>query len=78
MSMTDLPFFFLSFFFFFNLLGLPLWYVEVPRLGVESETQLLAYTTATPMPDPSHIFNLCHRLWQRRIFNPILNPNARD
>ena len=27
--------------------------MEVLRLGVESELQLLAYTTATAMPDPS-------------------------
>ena len=25
---------------------------EVPRLGVESKLQLVAYTTATAMPDP--------------------------
>ena len=30
-------------------------HVEVPRLGVELELQLLAYTTATAMQDPSHI-----------------------
>ena len=28
------------------------WHMEVPRLGVESELQLLAYTTATAMPVP--------------------------
>ena len=39
--------YFLSFF-----LGLHLWHMEVPRLGVESELQLPAYTTATAMPDP--------------------------
>jgi len=27
--------------------------MEVPRLGVKTELQLLAYTTATAMPDPS-------------------------
>ena len=27
--------------------------MEVPRLGIESELQLLAYTTVTAMPDPS-------------------------
>ena len=31
---------------FFVFLGLPLWHMEVPRLGVKSEVQLLAYTTA--------------------------------
>ena len=32
--------------------------MEVPRLGVESELYLLAYTTATAMPDPCLIFDL--------------------
>ena len=32
--------------------------MEVPRLGVELELQLLAYTTVTAMPDPSHICDL--------------------
>ena len=30
--------------------------MEVPRLGVKSELQLPAYTTA--MPDLSHVYNL--------------------
>ena len=33
-------------------LGLPLQQMEVPRLGVEEELQLLAYTTAMATPDP--------------------------
>ena len=33
-------------------LGLHPWHMEIPRLGVESELQLLAYATATAMPDP--------------------------
>ena len=32
--------------------------MEVPRLGIKSELQLLAYTTATTPPDPSCICNL--------------------
>ena len=48
--------FFFSFFsFLFYFLGLTLQHVEVPRLGVELELQLLAYTTATAMWDPSPI-----------------------
>ena len=35
-----------------------------------------AYTTATEMPDPRHICNLCHRLWQLWILNPL--SKARD
>ena len=34
--------------------------MEVPRLGVQLELQLLAYTTATATLDPSHICNLHH------------------
>ena len=33
-------------FFYFSFLGPHLWHMEVPRLGAESELQLLAYTTA--------------------------------
>ena len=44
--------------------------MEVPRLGVKSELQLVAYATAIAMPDPSHICNLHHSSWQRRLLNP--------
>ena len=50
--------------------------MEVPRLGVQLELQLLAYTTATAMPDPSHIWDLRHSLQQRWILNPL--SEARD
>ena len=39
--------------FFFS--GLHLWHMKGLRLGVKLELQLLAYTTATAMQDPSHI-----------------------
>ena len=39
-------------FIYFCFLGLHLWHMEVPRLGVESELGLPAYTTATATPDP--------------------------
>ena len=58
--------FFLSFFFFF--LGLYLWLMEVPRLGVESELQLLSCATATAIPDGSHVCDLHHSSWQRGIY----------
>ena len=45
--------FHMDFFFFFVFLGAHLRHTEVPSLGVESELQLLAYTTATATPDPS-------------------------
>ena len=37
-------------------------HMEVPRLGVKSELQLLAYTTATATLDPSRICDLCWSL----------------
>ena len=45
--------------------------MEVPRLGVESELQLLAYATATAMPDPSRVCDLHHRSWQCQILIPL-------
>ena len=40
-------------FLFFSFLGLHLWHMEVPRLGVKSELHLPAYTTATATRDPN-------------------------
>ena len=57
-------------------LGLHLWHMEVPRLGAESELQLLAYATATAMQDPSHICDLYHSPWHPWILNPL--SRARD
>ena len=45
--------------------------MEVPRLGVESELQLPAYTTATATPDESGICNLHHSSQQHQILNPL-------
>ena len=45
--------------------------MEVYRLGVKLELQLLAYTTAMAMPDLSHIFDLYHRSGQCQILNPL-------
>ena len=50
--------------------------MEGPRLGVEVELQLLAYITATAMPDLSHICNLRHSSWRHWILNPL--SEARD
>ena len=44
--------------------------MEVLRLGVKMELQLLAYTTATATWDPSHICDLHHSSQQRQILNP--------
>ena len=45
--------------------------MEVPRLRVEWELQLPAYTTATATEDPSCICDLHPSSWQRRILNPL-------
>ena len=48
----------------------------VPQLGVESELQLPAYTTATARWDLSRVCNLCHNSQQCQILNPL--SEARD
>ena len=35
-------------------------HMEIPRLGVKLELQLLAYTTAIAMQDLSHVCDLYH------------------
>ena len=50
--------------------------MEVPRLRVELELQLPAYTTATATPDPSRVCELHHSSQQRQILNPL--SEARD
>ena len=44
---------------------------SIPRLGVKSELQLVTYTTATEMPDPSHICALHHSSRHHQILNPL-------
>ena len=55
----------------FSILGPHLWHMEVPRLGVKSELQLLAYAIATATWDPSHTCDLYHRSRQSWIPNPL-------
>ena len=50
--------------------------MEVPSLGVESELQLPAYTTATATSDLSHLCKLSCTLWQHWILKPL--SKARD
>ena len=56
--------------------GPHLQHMAVPRLGVESELQLLAYTTATATQDLSHVCDLYHSSRQCRILNSL--SKARD
>ena len=64
-------------FFFLFFLGPHLQHTEVPRLGVELELHLPAYTTATAMPDPSLICDLHHSLQQHQVLNPRIEPRDR-
>ena len=66
-----LPFFLSVCLSFFCFLGPHPWHIEVPRLGAESELQLLADTTATATWDPSCVCNLHHSLQQPQILNPL-------
>ena len=50
--------------------------MEIRRLGVKLELQMLAYTTATATQDPSHVCDLHHSSWQHWILN--LLSEARD
>ena len=67
-------FFFFCFFFclFFKSFwwGAHSWHMEVPRLGVKSELQLPAYTTATEIQDLRCICDLHHSSQQCQILNP--------
>ena len=45
-------------------------------LEVESELQLLAYTSATVMQDPSHFCDLQYHLQQHQVLKPL--SQARD
>ena len=57
-------------FFFFS--GSHLQHMEVPKLGIKLEMQLLADTTVTL--DLSHICDLCCSLQQCQILNPLSKP----
>ena len=50
--------------------------MEVPRIGVQCELRLPAYTTATATQDPRHVCNLYHSSQQRWVLNPL--SKARD
>ena len=45
--------------------------MEVSRLGVKSELQLLAYASDTAMWDPNHVCDLHHSSQQRWILHPL-------
>ena len=59
------------YYFFFFFLGPHLQHMEIPKLGVESELQVLAYTTVTAMWDLRSICSLYHSSQQYWISNPL-------
>ena len=63
-------------FYCFAFLGPHLCHMEVPRLGVPSELQPPAYTTATATRDPSRICDPHHSSRQHWILHP--RSEARD
>ena len=60
------------YFIFLSFLGLHLWHMEIPRLGVELELRLPAYATVAAIPDPSHICDLLHSSRHLQILNPLI------
>ena len=68
--------FFFFFFFFLLFRAAPTACIGFQGLGLKSELQLLAYTTATATWDMSHICSLHHSSRQHRIPNPL--SRARD
>jgi len=66
---------FLLFFLIYIFRATP-WHMEVPRLGVELELQLPAYTTATATRGLNHVWNLHYSSRQLQILNPL--SRARD
>ena len=69
-------FIYLYLFLFFCFLGTHPQHMEVPRLGIELELQLPAYTTAIAMQDLSCFFDLHHSPRQCWILNTL--SEARD
>ena len=70
---TDTFILFLTFFSTLIFFGgvLHLQHMEVSRLEVESELQLLAYATATATWDPSLVCKLCHSSRPCQILNSL-------
>ena len=48
-----------------------MWHMEVSRLGVQEELQLLAYTTTAATWDPSQVCDLHHSSQQGQILNSL-------
>ena len=51
--------------------------MEAPRLGIELELQLPAYTTAIAVRDLSQLCDLHHSSWQLQILDPLSEARER-
>ena len=69
-----LPSYYYLFLIYFCFLGLHAWHMELPRLGVKSKLQLLAYTTAEATWDRSRICDLHHSSWNARFLTHWMRP----
>ena len=71
--------FWFAFCLFFSFLELHLWHMQLPRLGVESELQLPAYTMATAIAirDRSHVCNLYQSSWECQILTHWARPGIK-
>ena len=58
-------------FFFFAFFRATPGHMEVPRLGVKLELQLLAHATTRATRYPNHIFDLHCSSWQHWILHPL-------
>ena len=63
-------------FFFFCLFRAHPRHMKLPKLGVKSDLQVLAYATAVAMPDLTCLCDLHHSSWHRCMLNPL--SKARD
>ena len=66
----ELEYFLFFIFICWSFLGLRLWHMEIPRLGIYSELQVPAYTTAHETRDLSCVCDLHHSSQQRLILHP--------
>ena len=58
--------------FSFCFLGPRLWHMDIPRLGVQSELQLLVYTTATAVQDPNGLCDLPRSSQKHQILKQLV------
>ena len=65
-------------FFFFSYFRAAPHHMEIPGLGVKSQSKVLAYTTAIAMRDVIRICDLCLSMQQHWILNPLSKAGAQS